>query len=245
MHRLPVLEAWPRLVRPAAGRVKMGHRLIATWRVCLRVLKVLLMTPLSSYYRYRLDLVVHRVPFPQDDDEFVWFCRRVRSLQPSSYLEIGSRHGGSLLMVSHYLRPGATVVCVDLPGADWGAVGSERSLSKVVNVLRRRGFRVTCFLGDSHRQETLSQVSALRPPGGFDVVFLDGDHTYEGILQDWTMYGSLGRDGGMVVFHDLVTPPHNPRVEVGRLFTELARRYRAEQKRNTWGLGVVYRTSSG
>jgi len=41
---------------------------------------------------------------------------------------------------------------------------------------------------------------------GIDVLFLDGDHTYQGVLADWLLYNPLVKPGGIVAFHDSVLP---------------------------------------
>jgi predicted O-methyltransferase YrrM len=34
-------------------------------------------------------------------------------------------------------------------------------------------------------------------------LFIDGDHTFEGVKKDWEMYSPLVRPGGLIVFHDV------------------------------------------
>jgi cephalosporin hydroxylase len=38
---------------------------------------------------------------------------------------------------------------------------------------------------------------------------IDGDHSYEGALQDWKMYAPLVRKGGLIAFHDILTDYHS------------------------------------
>ncbi len=38
-------------------------------------------------------------------------------------------------------------------------------------------------------------------------MFIDGDHSLEGVTRDWEMYGPLVGEGGMVAFHDVA--PHD------------------------------------
>ena len=42
--------------------------------------------------------------------------------------------------------------------------------------------------------------------GKADMLFIDGDHSYAGILCDWLLYHKLIRKGGIVAFHDIATP---------------------------------------
>lgn len=43
--------------------------------------------------------------------------------------------------------------------------------------------------------------------GSFDVCFIDGEHTFDAVLRDWTAFAPLVRPGGYVVFHDHVPAP--------------------------------------
>ena len=52
-------------------------------------------------------------------------------------------------------------------------------------------------------KDALEQILAGR---AIDLLFIDGDHTYEGVRADFEMYSPLVRAGGLVGFHD--TLPH-------------------------------------
>jgi len=114
-----------------------------------------------------------------------------------SYLEIGSKFGGSLWRIGSALGVGSRVVAVDLPdGTDeWDA--SHASLSACIDRLRERGCDASVILGDSTDADTIDAVKQLGP---FDAIFIDGDHRLEGIQKDWANYGPLGK---MVAFHDI------------------------------------------
>jgi predicted O-methyltransferase YrrM len=56
---------------------------------------------------------------------------------------------------------------------------------------------------NSHESSTLDQVKRLFKGQQIDMLFIDGDHTYEGVKMDWEMYSQLVRPGGLVVFHDV------------------------------------------
>ena len=44
-----------------------------------------------------------------------------------------------------------------------------------------------------------------RLPGGkFDFLFIDGDHSYEGVRRDFELYSPLAEVGALVAFHDIV-----------------------------------------
>lgn len=178
--------------------------------------------------RLRTDQEV--LEFAQDEEEFLGLLEHVKGAR--SVLEIGSRFGVSLMRLAK-AAPDARIVSVDLPGAD-GVEGSRVSLEATVLALRFCERDVHLILGDSHDALTLAAVAALAP---FDVCFIDGDHSYEGVWQDWTDYGPLA---SIVAFHDIAGNVGGVR----RLWTDIERLYPTKSiitEGSNMGIGVVFR----
>ena len=58
--------------------------------------------------------------------------------------------------------------------------------------------------GDSRSIAVRKAVEAAACGQPIDVLFIDGDHTYEGVRSDYVNYRELVRDGGVIAFHDIV-----------------------------------------
>lgn len=120
-------------------------------------------------------------------------CRRHTKI-----LEIGTAKFGSFLLFDRHLNP-KVIVSVDLPGGEFGG-GYPALLGKLV---KRICLTETVHLvrADSHSIQTLAVVRQLVPE--VDVLFIDGDHTYDGVAQDFYGYMSLVEKGGTIVLHDI------------------------------------------
>ena len=81
---------------------------------------------------------------------------------------------------------------------------------------------VHAVLGDSHSEQTRKQVQALLGQRKLGLLFIDGDHTYEGVRRDYELYCSLARPSGFIAFHDIV-PSCWPECQVDRFWSELAK----------------------
>ena len=149
---------------------------------------------------------------PQNPEELKKLLEWVKDAE--SILEIGSRYGETLVCMARAMK-GKKLVCVDLPNVEgWADKTIVEGLKANVEMLRKEGFDVDLILADSHDPETLKQVGGL-----FDVVFIDGDHSYEGVKLDWEMYGPLGKS---VIFHDIVKqPPGRAQLGVWQLWEEI------------------------
>jgi len=78
-----------------------------------------------------------------------------------------------------------------------------------------------------------------------DFLFIDGDHTYEGVKRDFKMYSSLVKKGGIIAFHDIVEHDPNSKCKVNRFWNEVKNDYESleivEDKKQKWaGIGVIY-----
>jgi cephalosporin hydroxylase len=178
----------------------------------------------------------------QHPAEITAFCELLTSEGARSYLEIGSKYGGSLWRVANALPAGSRIVSVDLPGVT--KVESEQSLTACVEELRRRGYDVHLIWGDSTEPKVIDQVTALGP---FDAMLLDGDHRLAGISKDWEAYGPLGR---IVAFHDVAwmraATWQGLRIDVPLIWNHLRVQYRSvefrhDETRKNNGIGVLWR----
>lgn len=125
-------------------------------------------------------------------------------------LEIGSLFGGTLWAWAHL--PGIeTLVTVDLP-SDWDVVadGVREARTHWAEWMTPRVPEFVDVQADSHDPATFEAVAGYGP---FDFVFIDGDHTYEGVREDWLTWSCAVAPGGVVAFHD--TSDHGTSVEPG------------------------------
>jgi hypothetical protein len=61
---------------------------------------------------------------------------------------------------------------------------------------------VKILVGDSHSEETVARVREALPEG-IDLLFIDGDHSYEGVKRDFDFFSPMVNDGGVIALHDI------------------------------------------
>lgn len=152
----------------------------------------------------------------QKEEELTPLAHAVNTLQPNVILEIGSDAGGTAWLWNK-ICPTAVIYCIDLPGGPYST--GERFTNPGVYYLPR----------DSHLPETRNLLiehvygRMVEDPKFIDFLFIDGDHTFGGVMADLMMYGPLVRDGGLVALHDILEHPGRPDVGVHRLWSMLGR----------------------
>jgi len=73
---------------------------------------------------------------------------------------------------------------------------------------------VSCIRGDSHDSETKAELESVLNGQDISVLYIDGDHTYQGVKQDFMDYVPLVKSGGIVVLNDLCTHQRdNPSID--------------------------------
>lgn len=188
-------------------------------------------------------------PIAQRPEELRQFGELLQRENIRAYIEIGARHGDTLVALAPYLPAGATIIGVDLPGGKWGRIGSDKALSAAVAHLRERGYDAHAVIGDSHSSEVSDFVwrTTFHVDDDDMAVFIDADHTLDGVSGNWERYRHFAR---VVAFHDI--KPHEPypeqeRIEVPALWEKLKQLYGAnavelcEGKKPGMGIGVLVR----
>lgn len=179
----------------------------------------------------------------QNRTEFDLFVALLKSENVRSYLEIGSKFGGSLWQMRNALPAGSRMVAVDLPHGDGSFKETQSSLESCITALCELGYDAHLILGDSKVSETIERVQKFSP---FDAVFIDACHTLAGVTSDWEHYGAMAR---IAAFHDISWrrvryAGKKAPIEVPKLWEQLKVQYRHKEiqldhKDN--GIGVLWR----
>ncbi len=160
-----------------------------------------------------------------------------------SYLEIGSKFGGSFWRIVNRLPAGSKAVSVDLPQGDTSFKQTKSHLEECVSALKKKGYDTHLVLGDSTHPDVIDQVYKLAP---FDAVFIDANHTLPYIKKDWENYSKIAK---IVAMHDIGfyrqggLPPHKKPIEVPIFWKEIKKTYKHSEIRSDPhdnGIGVIW-----
>jgi len=153
---------------------------------------------LEKYWNYSQQFKIQ-----QKKNEWFWFVSDVVKRGKLDYvLEIGCYDGGTTIFLSHLTN---NLITVDQPyPARFDTfkynIGDEKLYgSELLNTITNFNY----VSGNSHLDRTYNDVIQLLQGKRLDLLFIDGDHTYGGVKQDYEMYSPLVKDGGMIAFHDV------------------------------------------
>ncbi len=221
-------------------------------------------------YQVLNGLIVHRLRAVSDTDElddlvniaFTFRCLRLTSIRPQqvkeeilallqltresspkSILEIGTKNGGTLFLFCRVAHPSALIISVDLPAGKFGG-GYPSWKSPIYKSFAAKEQKIHLLRADSHEQATLDHVKSLLKGGSLELLFIDGDHTYDGVRKDFEMYTSLMGETGRIVFHDIVPGSLEKVGGVPRFWQEVKSKYNYQEIVKSWsqggyGIGVI------
>lgn len=133
----------------------------------------------------------------QEKGEFESLLSFLRERSISSYLEIGVARGDTFHEVVSQMPCGSSAIAVDYPEKSWGLLNSKDTLNDSVRNLQSVGYDARIVWGNSQSEDVIQSVSKYAP---FDLIFIDGDHTYEGVKADFDNYYPMGK---FIAFHDI------------------------------------------
>jgi len=132
----------------------------------------------------------------QDIGELTRFIAFIKERGIKRYLEIGCRNGDSFFSVMKAIGPGGFGLAIDKPESD----GTRANLAETVRELNAEGIECRAHWGDSTDEAVINLAWDEYP---FDLVLIDGDHTFEGVATDWCNYGYIA---DIVALHDVTAP---------------------------------------
>lgn len=121
-----------------------------------------------------------------------------------NYVEIGCYAGGSACLLLQ--RPNTNVISIDL--------GRPISPNVVLNNVDKLNIHKNFYVYLLGNSQTITMVSQLKNKiSEIDILFIDGDHSYKGVKNDFNLYSSLVKHGGYIVFDDYNDDKHSPEVK--------------------------------
>lgn len=135
-----------------------------------------------------------------------------------NYVEIGCYAGGSACLLLQ--RKNTNVISIDL-----GTPINPSIVSENVNKLNKHNNKYNYIQGSSHDLNIFNKLNHYI--NEIDILFIDGDHSFVGVIQDFEMYSKIVKKGGYIIFDDYNDHRYSPDVKlaVDGLISNLTHEY--------------------
>ena len=160
------------------------------------------------------------------------------SMRPKDVVEIGLGSGSTFRLWPLVVHPDARITGIDRIAPD---IEFEDGISQTTRILTR----------DSQTEAARDEVASIHPDG-IDFLFIDGDHSFDGVRRDFELYGPFVRNPGIIAFHDINRDHRHLGIncvedsgEVYQLWDEIKNNYRheefvADRRQSGYGIGVLF-----
>lgn len=121
----------------------------------------------------------------------------------NNYLEIGVHNGASM----SYAVSGKKIECYGIDLFDKCVQYKRDKLSlerteKNIQLNNKNKSAITLIQGDSTNPKTLEKLKNTLGSKDIDLLFIDGNHSYEYVKSDFFLYTELVREGGIIILDD-------------------------------------------
>lgn len=156
------------------------------------------------YKRTRLLNILHSIYLADAHSQMVEGEKQVlakHAKDRTKALEIGTYMGVSANIIAKALGSNGKLFCVDPFLPKRNGVNAGKSIA--VRDLKRNGLlhKVAFLEGFSTTKNIIESI-----PLDLDFIFIDGDHSYEGLANDWEIVHQKLTKGGIVCLHDTMIP---------------------------------------
>lgn len=130
----------------------------------------------------------------QQEVEITGVLDFIATAQPKVIGEIGLKHGGNSFLFTQKCRHAQLFLGLDLV---------LKNTDKL-QYLAPAPLKFRFFQGSSYAPDTVKNVTRFLAGRQFDFLFIDGDHSFHGVKEDFLQYLMSVRPGGLIGFHDIV-----------------------------------------
>jgi predicted O-methyltransferase YrrM len=124
----------------------------------------------------------------------------VHAIRPAVCVEIGSARGRSTCFIGlalERLGSGHLYAIDPHESTAWSDVAATDTYAELRRNLRASGVEARVTIVRKYSPEAAKDWT--RP---IDLLFIDGDHSYDGVRRDWELFSPHVKECGLVVFHD-------------------------------------------
>ena len=198
----------------------------------------------TNQIRDVIDIAYKEYAMIQNPIEIQKFSEFFISLNCKNILEIGTFLGGTFYTMCKLSNPDGKKISIDCPYVI--APGSEvvkQKHNQIDEYLVKFAKNVIIIRDNSKSEECFEKLEKELQGESLDFIFIDGDHTYDGVKSDFINYKKYLKDGGYIAFHDIDYPSSTVSIgcEVYKFWNEVKEEYDfIEFKQGSFGgIGLV------
>ncbi len=150
----------------------------------------------------------YKVGMNQVKEEAKMFATFLSHNKPANFMEIGSNRGGMFYVMCNSAIENGIKISLDLPCDRWG---NKFNIEKRNIMMKSWDKNIYILEGNSSDPKFKPEIEEILNGEQLDVLFIDGDHSYKGVKNDFGLYSPFVKTGGYIGFHDINDTPFHRR----------------------------------
>lgn len=131
--------------------------------------------------------IMNRGILRMDFDEAAYIFKLASSLKNANLLEIGRYEGGSIILLATAIDKNSKITSIDINPKN------DTALKKVLGEAKLDN-KVELIIDNANNVKA--------EPNKYNLIFIDGDHSYQGVKKDYEHWRIALRPKGHLIFHD-------------------------------------------
>ena len=119
----------------------------------------------------------------------------IKKLRPVYVCEIGSYRGGTIALFFQVLHTYSKIIAID--------IGFTKYQIKALKQFKKSNQMFWALNSNSKSLKTIEKVKDCLNGNKIDFLFIDGDHSYQGVKNDYELYSPMVNSTGIIAFHDI------------------------------------------
>lgn len=155
-------------------------------------------------------------------------------------MEIGTFGGGSFLTLCEVANNNAVLIAMDNVAKPY----NDSELKKeTLESFGKFNQQIYFYKGDSHEKVAVNWTQNILQNSQLDYLFIDGDHSYDGVKKDFNNFSPFVRQGGIIMLHDIAKGSGS---DVMVFWNEIKNNYSyqefIENNNQGWaGIGIIWK----
>jgi len=164
----------------------------------LQAFQIIYKNPIEVMNNFTGIGLYYKIKPVQIESEISELFNIVTNLKPKVICEIGTDRGGTLYLWSKAIQPDGLIISIDLPRT------YRKSLNRFFCSFFSETQRIHFLRENSQSAECQMSVRKILNGKKIDFLFIDADHSYEGVKNDFKFYSEFVRKPGLIAFHDIL-----------------------------------------
>jgi len=131
----------------------------------------------------------------QNDNEIRHLLEIIKQQQFRTICEIGSYKGGTLFLLCQAATDNSRIISIDIKYPLYR--------KRAYRNFKKGNQKLFCITGDTKSTLTYYKTKIALSGRQIDFLFIDGNHSFFGVMNDYIRFSPLVKQGGIIAFHDI------------------------------------------